>query len=84
MSFTEFRRSGHWPTLLAAFVYFDISFCIWYLLGPLGNFIAITGVSGSGICFTQTMIFTRLFGLLRVTRTVSLERVRERSMGRWG
>lgn len=40
MSFGEFRRSGHWPTLLAAFVYFDISFCIWYLLGPLGNFIA--------------------------------------------
>jgi NNP family nitrate/nitrite transporter-like MFS transporter len=40
MSFVEFRKSGHWPTLLAAFVYFDISFCIWYLLGPLGNFIA--------------------------------------------
>ncbi|MFN8603054.1 MAG: MFS transporter [Candidatus Binatia bacterium] len=40
MSFSEFRRSGHWPTLLAAFVYFDVSFCIWYLLGPLGNFIA--------------------------------------------
>ncbi len=40
MSFAEFRKSGHWPTLLAAFVYFDISFCMWYLLGPLGNFIA--------------------------------------------
>lgn len=40
MSFAEFKKSGHWPTLVAAFVYFDISFCIWYLLGPLGNFIA--------------------------------------------
>ena len=40
MSIREFRRAGHWPTLLAAFVYFDLSFCIWYLLGPLGNFIA--------------------------------------------
>ena len=40
MSIKEFRRAGHWPTLLAAFVYFDLSFCIWYLLGPLGNFIA--------------------------------------------
>src|SRR5688500_14896518 len=28
------------------------------------------GVSGSGICLTQTMMFTRLFGLLRATRTV--------------
>lgn len=40
MSFREFRRAGHWPTLVAAFLYFDLSFCIWYLLGPLGNFIA--------------------------------------------
>jgi NNP family nitrate/nitrite transporter-like MFS transporter len=40
MSIREFRRAGHWPTLLAAFIYFDLSFCIWYLLGPLGNFIA--------------------------------------------
>src|SRR5262245_2140964 len=33
-------HSGHWPTLLAAFLYFDLSFCVWSLLGPLGNFIA--------------------------------------------
>jgi MFS transporter, NNP family, nitrate/nitrite transporter len=40
MRLAEFRRAGHWPTLLAAFLYFDLSFCVWYLLGPLGNFIA--------------------------------------------
>ncbi len=40
MNMQAFRRAGHWPTLLAAFVYFDVSFCIWYLLGPLGNFVA--------------------------------------------
>jgi hypothetical protein len=34
MILREFRRTGHWPTLLAAFLYFDISFCVWYLLGP--------------------------------------------------
>jgi NNP family nitrate/nitrite transporter-like MFS transporter len=39
MNVRELRSAGHWPTLLAAFVYFDFSFCIWYLLGPLGNFI---------------------------------------------
>jgi NNP family nitrate/nitrite transporter-like MFS transporter len=39
-SLATLRRAGHWPTLLAAFVYFDVSFCVWYLLGPLANFIA--------------------------------------------
>ncbi|MCI0466430.1 MAG: MFS transporter [Beijerinckiaceae bacterium] len=35
MKFGEFKRSGHWPTLLAAFLYFDISFMAWVALGPL-------------------------------------------------
>jgi NNP family nitrate/nitrite transporter-like MFS transporter len=36
----EFAKAGHWPTLLSAFLYFDISFLIWYALGPLSIFIA--------------------------------------------
>lgn len=36
----DFARSGHPPTLLSAFLYFDISFAIWVLLGPLGSYIA--------------------------------------------
>jgi len=39
MSFREFRRAGHTPTLVAAFLYFDVSFMIWVILGPLGPFI---------------------------------------------
>jgi MFS transporter, NNP family, nitrate/nitrite transporter len=35
-----FLKAGHLPTLLAAFLYFDISFMIWVLLGPLGVAIA--------------------------------------------
>ncbi len=31
-----FLRAGHTPTLLAAFFYFDMSFMVWVLLGPLG------------------------------------------------
>ncbi|HEV2393667.1 MAG TPA: nitrate/nitrite transporter [Verrucomicrobiae bacterium] len=31
-----FWQAGHWPTLLAAFLYFDFSFMAWTLLGPLG------------------------------------------------
>jgi len=29
------KREGHWPTLLAAFLYFDFSFMVWTMLGPL-------------------------------------------------
>src|SRR6516225_5221631 len=36
MKITELTKSGHWPTLLAAFLYFDFSFMVWTLLGPLG------------------------------------------------
>ena len=34
-----FLRSGHAPTLLAAFLYFDFSFAIWVLNGAMGPFI---------------------------------------------
>ena len=36
----SFLKSGHWPTLLAAFLYFDLSFMVWVILGPLGVQIA--------------------------------------------
>lgn len=39
-SFSEFRKSGHWPSLLASFLYFDISFMIWVLLGAVSVFVA--------------------------------------------
>ena len=36
MQKTSFWKVGHTPTLLAAFFYFDLSFMVWVLLGPLG------------------------------------------------
>ena len=35
MAFTDFLKSGHKPTLLCAFLYSDMSFMVWVLLGPL-------------------------------------------------
>ncbi|MBL8424602.1 MAG: NarK/NasA family nitrate transporter [Candidatus Accumulibacter phosphatis] len=37
---TEFWKAGHRPTLLAAFLYFDLAFMVWVMLGPLGVQIA--------------------------------------------
>ncbi len=40
MTTRSFLRSGHTPTLFASFLYFDLSFMVWVLLGPLGVAIA--------------------------------------------
>ena len=39
MNWREFKQAGHWPTLLAAFLYFDISFMVWVVLGPLSLYL---------------------------------------------
>ncbi len=35
MNLKDFKKAGHWPTLLATFLYFDFSFMTWVTLGPL-------------------------------------------------
>ncbi len=37
---TSFWKSGHRPTLFAAFFYFDIAFMVWVILGPLAPIIS--------------------------------------------
>lgn len=37
---TAFLKSGHLPTLISCFLYFDFSFAVWVLLGPLAVLIA--------------------------------------------
>lgn len=37
MSLKELKGQGHWPTVLAAFLYFDFSFMVWTMLGPLAT-----------------------------------------------
>src|SRR5438105_7549249 len=39
MDTKSFFKSGHFPTLMAAFLYFDVSFMVWVLLGPLAPFL---------------------------------------------
>src|SRR5438552_1277532 len=40
MNKKKFLESGHFPTLIAAFLYFDVSFMVWVLLGPLAPFLS--------------------------------------------
>jgi NNP family nitrate/nitrite transporter-like MFS transporter len=39
-NFKTFMKSGHPPTLFAAFLYFDFSFAVWVLNGVMGPFIS--------------------------------------------
>lgn len=39
MTVTRSRQPGHLPTLVAAFLHFDVSFMLWVLVGSLGIFI---------------------------------------------
>src|SRR4030095_3674913 len=49
-----FLRAGHTPTLVAALLYFDVSFMAWVLLGPLAPFLR----SELGLTATQQGLIT--------------------------
>src|SRR3989337_1680423 len=37
---SSFWKAGHTPTLVAAFLYFDLAFMVWVILGPLAPLIS--------------------------------------------
>ncbi len=39
MNIAQIKKSGHWPTLLTSFLYFDVSFMVWTMLGALAPMI---------------------------------------------
>ena len=51
-----FARAGHMPTLVAALRYFDVSFMIWVLLGPLAPFLR----DDLGLSATQQGLLTAI------------------------
>ncbi len=76
-----FWQSGHTPTLLSAFLYFDIAFMIWVVLGPLAVQIA------ASLELTQTqqglMVATPVLagGVLRVFMGVLVDHLRPKAAG---
>jgi NNP family nitrate/nitrite transporter-like MFS transporter len=51
-----FLKAGHTPTLVAALLYFDVSFMAWVLLGPLAPFLR----EDLGLSATQTGLLTAI------------------------
>jgi len=59
MKLGELKKEGHWPSLLAAFLYFDFSFMMWTMLGPLATEINET-LSAAGNALNDSQIATLL------------------------
>jgi NNP family nitrate/nitrite transporter-like MFS transporter len=81
---TSFWKAGHTPTLLASFFYFDLSFMVWVLLGPLAVQIA------SDLAMTPAqkglMVATPLLAgaLLRIVMGVLVDHLKPKKAGAIG
>ena len=80
----SFLQAGHTPTLLAAFLYFDLAFMVWVILGPLGVQIA----SDLGLSHTQKglMVATPVLAgaLLRIVMGVLVDHLKPKMAGAIG
>jgi NNP family nitrate/nitrite transporter-like MFS transporter len=83
MNLREFRRAGHLPTLLCAFLYFDISFMVWVILGALANAIVSDPAFGLSPGQSGLMVAVPLLGgaLLRIPLGVMTDRLGGRRTG---
>ena len=78
---TPFLKAGHAPTLFAAFLYFDMSFMVWVMLGPLG--VQIARDLGLNAAQKGLMVATPVLAgaLLRVVMGLLVDHLRPRTAG---
>ena len=78
---SNFWKTGHTPTLLSAFLYFDLSFMVWVLLGPLAVQIA-TSLSLSPAQKGLMVATPVLAGaLLRIVMGVLVDQIKPKMAG---
>jgi NNP family nitrate/nitrite transporter-like MFS transporter len=77
----EFFKAGHLPTLLSAFFYFDMSFMVWVLLGPLGVQISNDLHLNAGQKGLMTAVPLLVGALLRVVNGVLVDRLKPKRAG---
>jgi len=81
MQKTSFWKAGHTPTLLAAFFYFDLSFMVWVILGPLA--VQISKDLGLTAAQKGLMVATPLLAgaLLRIVMGVLVDHLKPKKAG---
>ncbi|HET9112771.1 MAG TPA: nitrate/nitrite transporter [Burkholderiales bacterium] len=77
----SFWKAGHAPTLIAAFLYFDISFMVWVMLGPLG--VQIAKSLGLDAAQKGLMVATPVLAgaLLRIVMGVLVDHLKPKKAG---
>ncbi|MHB0990104.1 MAG: nitrate/nitrite transporter [Burkholderiales bacterium] len=77
----SFWKAGHTPTLIAAFLYFDISFMVWVMLGPLG--VQIAKSLGLDAAQKGLMVATPVLAgaLLRIVMGVLVDHLKPKNAG---
>lgn len=84
MNWREFRQVGHWPTLLCAFLYFDVSFMVWVMLGPLAAYVGKALELPAGEMFAVVAIPILAGAALRVPMGMLADHVGPKRTGQLG
>jgi len=84
MTKTPFLKAGHTPKLFAAFLYFDISFMVWVMLGPLAVQIARDLALSSAQKGMMVATPVLAGALLRIVMGVLVDRVKPKLAGTIG
>jgi NNP family nitrate/nitrite transporter-like MFS transporter len=77
LAISELKGKGDWKTLLAAFLYFDFSFMVWLMLGPLAQEITADIEGGLSAGQIGTMIAVPIFAgaLLRIVLGFGVDKI---------
>ena len=79
-----FWQAGHRPTLIAAFLYFDLAFMVWVLLGPLAPLISKSlGLSPAQKGF-MVAVPTLAGAILRIVNGLLVDRIGPKRTGAIG
>lgn len=81
---TSFWKSGHRPTLIAAFLYFDVAFMVWVLLGPLAPIIAKDLGLDAGQKGLMVAVPTLAGAVLRLVNGLLVDRIGPKTTGAIG
>lgn len=81
---STFWQSGHRPTLIAAFLYFDLAFMVWVILGPLAPLVATDlGLNAAEKGF-MVAVPTLMGALLRIPMGFLGDRIGQKNTGAIG
>lgn len=81
MKISQLKASGHWPTLFTSFLYFDVSFMVWTILGALAAFVAPALGLTAQQKFLMVATPTLAGAFLRIALSLLVDRIGTKNTG---